>query len=444
MTIELVVLLILIFINAFFAASEIALISLNDSKIKMMADSGDKKAMMLEKLLSEPSRFLATIQIGITLAGFLASAFAAESFAARGAEYLFALGVPLNQSLLENISVIVITIILSYFTLVFGELVPKRLALTKAEEIAMFAVTPLTLLSKLSAPFVKLLTGSTNVTVRLFGVDPNREPTHVTEEEIRMLIDVGKEKGTIQETEKEMIHNIFEFDNKRLSEIITHRIDIVAIPVEATLAETLKIAYDEKFTRYPVYEGNIDRIIGILHIKDLLKFAANTKRDDFNLRDLIREPYFVVESIKTDQLFKEMQQNNIQMAIVLDEYGGTAGIATIEDLVEEIVGNIFDEYDDREDAAEEIVKVDANTFLIEGIVSLDEVEKLLEIDLPVDEYETLSGFVIGLLKYFPEMNEHPSINYQNFSFKVEEMSERRIEKIKITKNEDRGEEPILR
>ncbi len=426
----------LILVNAFFAASEIALISLNDNKIKMMAERGDKKAKMLQKLLAEPSRFLATIQIGITLAGFMASAFAAENFAGKLANYLLSYGVPLTEELLETISVMAITLLLAYFTLVLGELVPKRLALNMSERIARIAVAPLIILSKTSYPFVKLLTGSTNLIVRIFGVKPGAEEENVTEEEIRMMIDVGKEKGAIQEIEKEMIQNIFEFDNKSVSDIITHRIDIVAIPIDANLSETIEVANKEKYTRYPVYEDNIDRIVGILHAKDLLHFAgtgdSKGAEKNFSLTELIREAYFVPETIKTDQLFKDMQKNKIQMAIAIDEYGGTAGIVTMEDLVEEIVGNIFDEYDEADAEIRQIKMLNTNNYLIEGTTNLDDVEKLLKADLPIDDYETLSGFVLGQLRYFPNLEENPTVQFNNLIFKVEEMSERRIEKIQVT------------
>jgi putative hemolysin len=437
---EILVLLVLIIINAFFAASEIALISLNDNKIKLLAESGDKKAKMLQNLLSEPSRFLATIQIGITLAGFLASAFAAGSFSGRLAEYLFELGVPIPKDLLETISVVVITLILSYFTLVLGELVPKRLALQKAEAIAYFAVMPLTILSKLTFPFVKLLTLSMNVIVRLFGVDPNAENENVTEEEIRMMIDVGKEKGTIQDSEKLMINNIFEFDNKTVSDIMTHRTNIVAIPMDYTLQETAQIVNLEKYTRFPVYEENIDHIVGVLHVKDLIQFVENCDESKFNLRQLIREPYYVLESIRTDHLFKEMQKHKVHMAIAVDEYGGTDGIVTIEDLIEEIVGNIFDEHDEFDFDDEEIIELDSNTYLFPGTTNLYEVEDILNVELPTQEYDTLSGFVIGQLGYIPDGNAHPSIEYQNITFQVEEMNELRIMIVKVSIKEESHEE----
>lgn len=437
---ELIILLILIILNAFFAASEIALISLNDNKIRLMAESGDKKAVALQNLLSEPSRFLATIQIGITLAGFLASAFAAESFAGTLAEALYSLGVPLSKKLLGTISVVIITLFLSYFTLVLGELVPKRLALQKAEAISMFAVGPLTLLSKVSSPFVKLLTFSTNTIVRLFGIDPNAEDQSVTEEEIRMMVDVGKERGTIQEAEKMMINNIFEFDNKTVSDIMTHRTSIVAIPIHFNLQETVRIVHLEKYTRFPVYEENIDHIVGILHSKDLIQFLENCDESSFNLKKLLREPFFVLESKRTDDLFKEMQKNNVHMAIAIDEYGGTDGIVTIEDLIEEIVGNIFDEYDEPH-LDEEITQIDEYTYIMAGTINLYEVEDILNIELPEDEFDTLSGFLIGQLGYIPGGEDLPIVEFNNVIFTIEELDDKRIMSVKVTvKNDTINEE----
>ncbi|MDF2986462.1 MAG: hypothetical protein K0R50_1972, partial [Eubacterium sp.] len=272
---EIIVLLVLILLNAFFAASEIALISLNDNKIRLQAEEGDKKAKLLMNLLSEPSRFLATIQIGITLAGFLASAFASETFAEPLVKYLLEIGVPIPETWLKTAAMFVITIILSYFTLVLGELVPKRLAMKKAEPIARFVAKPLHLLSLVTSPFVKFLTVSTNFCVRLFGVDPNAEDEQVTEEEIRMMVDVGEEKGTIHETEKEMINNIFEFNNKTVSDIMTHRTEVGALPIDASLEEVTTFVNTEKYSRIPVYEDSIDNIVGVMHSKYLIQFLTS-------------------------------------------------------------------------------------------------------------------------------------------------------------------------
>ncbi|MCL6570214.1 MAG: hemolysin family protein [Bacillus sp. (in: Bacteria)] len=432
---EIIILIILITVNAFFSASEMALISLNDNKVKLMAESGDKKAKMLSKLLSEPSRFLATIQIGITLAGFLASAFAAESFSGPLADILFELGIPISQELLETIAVVAITLLLSYFTLVLGELVPKQLALKKAEAISRFAVAPLTFLSKVSSPFVKLLTISSNLVVRFFGVDPNGDDENVTEEEIRMMIDVGNEIGTIEEDEKVMINNVFEFNNKTVSDIMTHRTKIVALSIDANLNKTASLVNNQKYTRYPVYEGTIDNIIGILHGKDLLQFVGNFDELAFNLRALIREPYYVLESKRTDLLLKELQKKNVHMAVVLDEYGGTDGIVTMEDLIEEIVGNIFDEYDEPLLGDEEIIVLGQNEYLMAGTLNLYEVEEILNIELPTQEYDTLSGFIIGQLGGIPN-DTQTVFDYKNILFTVIEMSNKRILKVKTNVKEE--------
>ncbi|NLZ39205.1 MAG: HlyC/CorC family transporter [Firmicutes bacterium] len=421
--------MVLIVLNAFFAASEIALISLNDNKIKLMADEGNKKAKLLMKILSEPSKFLATIQIGITFAGFLASAFAAESFAGRLVDLIKITQVPIPENILRNIAVVVITVILSYFTLVLGELVPKRLAMKKAEQISFLVVSPLNFLSAVTSPFVKLLTVSTNFIVKLFGVDPNVDDEQVTEEEILMLVDVGKEKGTIDEDEKEMINNIFDFDNKTVSEVMTHRTDIAGIPISSSLKDIVDLIKRKKYTRFPVYEDNIDNIIGVLNVKDLIPLL-DVKNEDFDLRKIIRKPYFVPTSKKNDELFKDLQASKTHMAVAIDEYGGTAGIVTIEDLVEEIVGNIFDEYDEEE---KEFEKLDENTFIINGATNLERVKEFLKVDLPIEDYETLSGFLIGQLGRIPAEDENPIIEFDGLVFKVEEIVEKRISKVKACK-----------
>ncbi len=425
------VLMILIVLNAFFAASEIALISLNDNKIRLMAEGGDKKAKLLKNLLSEPSRFLATIQIGITLAGFLASAFASESFADPLVKFLLAAGIPITEAWLKTAAVFVITIILAYFTLVLGELVPKRLAMKKAESIAMFVANPLHVLSSITSPFVKLLTTSTNFFVRLFGVDPHAEEEHVTEEEIRMMVDVGEENGSIHETEKEMINNIFEFNNKNVSEIMTHRTDIAALSADASLNDVTSFINTEKYSRIPVYEENIDNIIGVMHSKYIIQYLTDDNdKANFSLKDMIKQPYFVPASKRTDELFKELKQNKTHLAIIIDEYGGTAGIVTLEDLIEEIVGNIFDEDDDEE---KDMEKIDDNTFIMKGSVSLDEVQETLRVNLPIDDYETLSGFIIGQTGRIPEKGDESTIEFNELVFKIEEVDEKKVTKVKVCK-----------
>lgn len=424
---ELVLLVLLVLLNAFFAASEIALISLNDNKVKSMAETGQKKWVLLSNLLREPSQFLATIQIGITLAGFLASAFAAESFATPMAEALTSLGIPLSVNVLENVSVIVITLLLSYFTLVFGELVPKRIAMQKYEALAMMAVQPLNMLRKVTSPFVKLLTASTNFILRLFGIDPHENTEKVTEEEILMMVDAGNESGAIQESERILINNIFEFDDKTVSDIMTHRSNVVGIPHDMDLQAIAKLAGTENYTRYPVYNGNMDNIIGILNVKDLIPYIEKGTDKPFDLQSLIRPPYYVPTSKRIDLLFQELQQNKIQMAIAIDEYGGTAGIVTLEDLLEEIVGNIFDEHDHEE---KQIVKLDDSTYLIDAMINLRELDDSLELGLPVNDHDTLNGLLISILGRIPSKGEKPVIEYGNVVYHVLEVDSKRINKVK--------------
>lgn len=432
MVAQILLLILLVGLNAFFASAEIALLSLNESKVRQQAEKGDKKAIILKNLLSDPNKFLSTIQIGITLAGFLASAFASDMFAEKLVEFLNRMGLRTPRTLLNNIAVVVITLVLSYFTLVLGELVPKRLAMKKSDLIARIAVGPINALSIVTSPFVGFLSLSTNFVVRLLGIDPNEEEDPITEEEILLMLDEGEEKGTIDESEREMISNIFAFDNKVVTDIMTHRTDVVAIPVDASLNEIVSLVNEEKYTRFPVYEESIDNIIGILHSKELIKYInmGQEEKSNFELSKLIRDPYYVPSSKKTDELFEEMQKNKVHMAVVIDEYGGTAGIVTIEDLMEEIVGNIFDEYDVDEDE-NDIEKLDDATYIINGTIDLDTVEEFFDIKLPVDEYDTLSGFVIGQLGRIPEEHDKPEVEFNGLVFKVEEIEEKRISKVKV-------------
>jgi putative hemolysin len=411
--VEILFLLFLILLNAFFAASEVAMISLNDTKIKVMADEGHKSAKLLKNLLSEPSKFLSTIQVGITIGGFLASAFAAESFVKDLVGFLQSLGLNdtvISQENLRTLSLIIITIILSYFTLVLGELAPKRIAMKYPEAISIVVIRPITWIALVTAPFVKLLTISTNFIVRLFGVDPSKHEEKVTDEEIRLMVDVGVERETIDENEKEMINNIFDLDTKNVEDIMTHRTEIVALPVEASLEEVISIINQEKYTRIPVYEEGIDNIIGTLNSKDLFQFInQKDAAEKFELKKVLREAYFIPASKMIRDLIKDMQKEKKHIAIAIDEYGGTAGLITIEDLLEEIVGNIFDEHDEPEDAQEEIVQVDEYTYLIDGSMNLEEVKKQLSVDFPADEYDTMGGFVIGLLGRIPSEAEHHEI-----------------------------------
>ena len=424
---QIIVLAILILINAFFAATEIAFISLNDAKIEKQAKEGNKKAKQIKKMLREPSKFLATIQIGITLAGFLSSAFAADAFADDLAPMLQNL-IPLGLTAWRNISIILITIILSYFSLIFGELVPKRLAMRNSEKIAFGTIGIIRTISIITAPFVKLLTASTNGVSKLFGISGTDEET-VTEEELRMMVDVGEEKGSIKEEERELINNVFEFNDKVVSEIMIHRKDIYAIDINSDIDNILKELDEYKYSRIPVYEENIDNIVGMLFIKDLL--ANVNKKEKVKIAKIIREPYFVSENKPIDELFRDLQKNKHQLAIVLDEYGGTAGLVTMEDIIEELVGNIFDEYDEEE---KEFEKIDDNTFLISGSVSIHDLRKILGVEIPEGEYDTLSGYLIELLGRIPSDDEKPVIETKRVTYKIEDYEEKRILWVKACRN----------
>ena len=421
---DLLILAVLIMINAFFSATEIAVITLNDNKVRKRAEEGDRIARQLVRLINEPGSFLATIQVGVTLAGFLSSAFAADIFAERLVRLI---GVDLQ--IIKTLSVIIVTFILAFFSLVLGELVPKRVAQHNPEKFANSVAGIITALGVIMRPFVVLLTFSTNLVLRLLGIDPNKTNRTVTEEEIRMMVDVGRESGSIHAEEKEMIENIFEFNDKEASEIMTHRTNIVSLDVEADYTEVLDVAIHEKYTRIPVYEDSIDNIVGIMHIKDLLYHAAAGLSQPFSLRGMIRPPYFVPESKNIDALFREMQRDRAQMAVVIDEYGGTAGIITIEDLLEEIVGNMQDEYDEEE---QEIVKKDDHTYLISGMASLDEVGEAIDIEFPDEDFDTLAGLVISLLGRIPDEQEYPEVDFRNLKFKVLAMEEKRVSRIQVT------------
>ena len=426
---QLIVLIILILLNAYFAASEIAFISLNDAKIEKQAKEGNKKAKQIEKMLKEPSKFLATIQIGITLAGFLSSAFASETFADMLAPMLNNLIPTISVGVWKSISIIIITIILSFFTLVFGELVPKRLAMKHYEKIAFATIGVIRGISIVTAPFVKLLTVVTNGISKLFGVGENEEET-VTEEEIKMMVNQGEEKGTIKEEERELINNVFEFNDITVSEIMRHRKDIFAVDISISTEELLdELSKEEyRYSRIPVYDETIDEIKGILYVKDVLK---NINKKSFKVKNVVKEAYFISQNRLINEVFKELQKNKMQIAIIVDEYGGTAGLVTMEDILEELVGDIYDEYDKEE---KEYEKIDDNTYMLAGSLPIYDVNKLLDADIPEGDYDTISGFLQEELGRIPEDEEKPVVETKKVTYKIEEYEDKRILKVKACKN----------
>lgn len=424
--IDLLIVFIFVLINAFFSATEMAVISLNDNKMRKMSEEGNKQARTILHFIENPGRFLAIIQVGVTLAGFLSSAFASDKFAQR---LTMAIDPDGKITFLRTLSMIVVTIVLSYFSLVLGELFPKRLAQKHPDRVAFFSAKIVRVFGFVLNPFVNLLTFSTNLCLRLVGIDPNVNDKNVTEEEIRMLVDVGSESGSIEDQEKEMIQNIFEFNDKEVSEIMTHRTKIVSLPIDSTYDEVLETATHEKYTRIPVYSDTIDDIVGILHIKDLLGFALSSKKpEDFSLESLLRPPLVVPETKNLSSLFREMQKGSMQLAVIVDEYGGTAGIVSIEDMLEEIVGNITDEFDEEES---QLVRLENGDVIVPGDMPLNDIEDALDIDLPDEDYDTIAGFVIHLLDRIPDENETPEVNYGDIVLKVESIEDKWISRIRI-------------
>ncbi len=430
---QILVLIILILLNAFFAASEMALVSLSEGKMRKLAEDGDKKAAKLLKLIQEPGSFLSTIQIGITLAGFLASAFAADSFAERLAFWLAVVcGVPVPEKTLNAICVIVITLILSYFTLVLGELVPKRLAMKKTEGVARATCGVVSALSALFRPLIWLLSKSTNGVLRLLGIDPKEVEEEVSEDEIRMMVDIGEETGAIETNEREMIENIFEFNNNTAEDVMIHRTDMVMLWVDDPAEEILKTIEESGLSRFPVYDENADDIVGTLSTRE---FLLNTHREQPKaIRDLLRPAYFVPESVRTDVLFRDMQSKKVHMAIVVDEYGGTSGLVTLEDLLEEIVGNIYDEFDPQDER--EITKLEDNLWKVAGSAELELLAEELELEFSEDEeYDTLGGLVFSQLSVIPDDGSQVEVDVCGLHVKVIELSDRRVEWAMVSKLE---------
>lgn len=427
---QIVLLFVLILVNAFFAMSEIAIISLNDTKIGKMAEEGNKKAKQVIKLTKDSSRFLSTIQIGVTLAGFLTSASASQTFVEMlsGAieKISFLSGIP--AGIINGFSLVVVTLATSYFSLVLGELAPKRIGMQAPEKISFKVVGILLAISKIAKPFVKVLSVSTNAVVRIFGFDPNADEESVTEEEIRMMVDVGGEKGVIEDSQKEMINNIFEFDDIDVGDIMTHRTDMIAAEADEPLSEVVNLSMENGFSRIPVYDNDPDNIVGIAYVKDLLKYIGSNLPTELTLRDIIREAFFVPETMECGDLFQQMTDNHIQMAIVVDEFGGTAGIVTLEDILESIVGNIQDEYDDEE---EEISKIDDTTFTVDGITYIDELDEIFSTPLPEGDYDTIGGFIISELGFLPQDGEMNVVEYENIRLTVLNVEDRRIGRVKI-------------
>ncbi len=414
---------VLIALNAVFACAEIAVISVNDNKLNKMAAEGNKKAKRLQKLTKEPARFLSTIQIAITLSGFLGSAFAAENFSSVLVEAVLGWGVKVPANVLNTVSVIVITLILSYFTLVFGELVPKQVAMRKAEPFALWISGLIGAIAVAFKPVVNFLTWSTNSVLRLMGIDPDEEVEEVSEEEIRMMVDAGSEKGTIDHEEKEFIQNIFEFDDLSAEEIMTHRTDVTMLDMEDSMEEWKDIIYNSRHTLYPVCDGSADEIVGVLNAKSY--FRLDNKDRESVMKNAVKPAYMVPDTVKADTLFRNMRKERHGMAVILDEYGGTRGIITINDLVEQLVGDLGN----NETVTEEgyIEAIEADTWKVQGSVTLEEVSEAIGVVLESEEYDTLSGLIFHEYGSIPKDGSCIEVELQNINIQVLEIREHQVE-----------------
>ena len=422
--IQIMILVALTLINAFFACAEMAMVSVNKSKIRKHADEGKKSAKLVLKFLEEPTRFLSTIQVAITLSGFFSSASAATGLSKPVGQWLIGLGVSYG----DKISFVAVTLILSYFTLVFGELVPKRIALHKPEAISMFCVKPIRLVSKIASPFIRLLTFSTNLVTKPFGLNEGDTEEMLSREEIKTLVKEGQVHGVLNRKEKEMIDSIMEFDDKMAKEVMTPRINVFSIDISEPIEEYLEELMSAKYSRIPVYNEDIDNIIGILFIKDFLREATKRGPENVELKPILRKPYFVPDSKFIRDLFRELQQSKKQIAILINEYGGFAGIVTMEDLVEEVMGEIEDEYDP---ALARILKIDENTYIIDGLVTITELNNRLDLNLYSENYDTISGYLIDQIGSIPKEEDDRTIEVDNLVFKLESVKHKRIDKVKL-------------
>lgn len=431
---QLILQLALILLNAFFAATEIAVISLNEKKVKARAEDGDKKAVKMLKMIEEPTRFLSTIQIGITLAGFLASAFAADNFAEKlSGFFVRSFDIPAGYSgAVNTVAVIVITLILSFFTLVLGELVPKRIAMKHKEQLAEAVCGIITFLAAALRPIIWLLTVSTNGVLRLFGIDPNEKEDPVSEEDIVLMLDAGADEGSLNQNDIEYIKNVFKLDGMTAEDVMTPRKSVVMIPEDAGTDEILRIIEEEGYSRIPVYSESADKIVGILYTRD---FLLKHSRPGFTPKDAMFQPTFVPETVHLDVLFKEMQQEHNHIVVVVDEYGVTAGIVTMEDILEEIVGEIWDEQDE---AIEDFVALGDNTYRVLCSAYIEDFFEFFSLEPDEDtEATTVNGWIIELIGSIPEKGF--TFDYQNLTVTVTDADDLMAHEITVKVNDGGAE-----
>lgn len=419
---QLILIIVLILINAFFSCSEIALVSVNKTKLNVLIENEDKRAIKLRELIDSPSKMLSTIQVAITLSGFFASASAAVSLSEGLDKFLINMGVPYAH----QASVFMITMILSYITLVFGELVPKKIGLQNPLKISLAVVDILTFISAIFTPIILFLSYSTNIIIYILGLKDKNESEDLSKEEMIAVLNTGD----LNDNEKELLENVIEFDEKLAREIMIPRPSVFAISKGSKISEILKLDNITRYSRVPIYDNDLDDVIGVLHIKDLILI------DDKNLKveDIMKEAYFVPDTKKINDLFKEMKSNNNHMAILIDEYGGVSGIVTLEDLLEEIVGNITDEYDKINN---DIIELGKNKFLINGELSINDLNDYLGTNLHSEYYDTVAGLVIENIGFIPEDNQKiDNIIIDNIVFTIFKTKNKKIEKVMIIRKDE--------
>lgn len=431
--------ILLILLNAFFAGSEMAFISVNVNKLKL---NEDKRSLKIIELVSDSTNLLSSIQVGVTLSGFMASAVASEAFSSYLVNLLLDLGLKFNMEILKAVVMFMITLMLSYLTILFGELVPKKIAMSHPEKFASMAIYPILFFSKVFNPIVMFLTFSTKLVLKLFNINADDLDDIATEEEIKLMVSVSSEGGHIDENEREMIDNIFAFDDLEVEDIMTHRTEIIAIDEKWSFEEIMNFVAGERYTRYPVYKDSLDNIIGTIHLRDLLAYLNKT--NEFVLTDILRKAYYVPTSKMSDELFSEFKVNKTHLAVVIDEYGGTAGIITMEDLIEEILGEIADEYDD--DETDGILRISDDMWIVDGDSELVDLYDELEVEFPLDKFDTVSGFVVGELGRLPQSEDVNSllsaIEFEGYRFIITKIDDKVVAKVKITRLKPMIEEEV--
>lgn len=422
---SIILILILVMVNAFFASAEMAIVSMNKTKLNLLAEDDNKKAKLLLSLVKDTSKFLATIQVGITFAGFFASASAATTISSQFGEFLTNFGIPYGN----NIALVITTLIISYITLVLGELVPKRIALQNAEKIAMISVKTIIIISKITKPFVWFLSLSTNLILKLLGVKTDGVEEKISREEIRSLVELGEEQGTINETERTMIDGIIKFDDILAKEVMTPRTETFCIEANTDIKESINLILQENYSRIPVYEEEIDNIVGVIYMKEIFAAVINNGIETLSIKDVMRTPYMVPETKSIDKLLKDMQDSKNHIAIVIDEYGGFSGIVTLEDLLEEVIGEIEDEYDD---SFTDIEKIDDKTYIVNGLVTISDINKYLNLDFQSNAIDTIGGLVIENIGTIPNDYVNKEIIINCIKFKILSLDGKRIEKIQLS------------